>query len=243
MEDELLCLVDVGGAGGLQERWRPHAQALRLVMVEPDAHQAAQLRDMLARDVPEAVVLETGLADTAGPRTLNLARFWGCTSMREPDMALLRRWRIAPLFEVERRVEVGCVRYDALHAAGAAPAPDVIKADVQGFEREVLRGFGTLLDDVLAVEIESHLYPIYQGQALMGEMVELLAGHGLLLRAARPVGNFDGDLVEMDLVFTRPRAAAMALGPARRRKFALACAVLGVSDYASIDPAGPHWQG
>ena len=63
-----------------------------------------------------------------------------------------------------------------------SPAPDAIKIDVQGFEFQVLQGFGSLLQHCLGIELEAHFYPIYRGQKLLHDIVSMLSDYGLVLR-------------------------------------------------------------
>ncbi len=53
-----------------------------------------------------------------------------------------------------------------------------LKADTQGYEHEVLAGAGETLRNCLAVELELSLTPIYDGQLLLGEMIELMREKG-----------------------------------------------------------------
>ena len=239
--DDRLCLVDVGGAGGVQDKWLRVADRVMPVLFEPNPEEAARLRETIAGQFDQGLVVESALANTVGRRSLNVTRFWGCTSMRRPDPEVLSPYRIAPLFEMARSVEVDCTRYDLLHAAGRVPAPDVIKIDVQGFEYEVLLGFGGLLQNCLGIEIETHLYPIYRGQKLLGDMVAFLADFGFVLRALRPVASFDGDVVEADAWFTPGIARWRAMSPAEQAKSSLFCDTCDLLDYRRIDPAEPHW--
>ena len=241
LPDGRLCLVDVGGAGGVQDKWLQAADRVMPVLFEPNPEEAARLRDSIAGQFGASLVIESALANTVGRRSLNITRYWGCTSMRRPDPAVLSNYRIAPLFEVARTVEVDCTRYDVLHAAGLVPAPDAIKVDVQGFEYEVLLGFGGLLQNCLGIEIETHLYPIYQGQKLLGDMVAFLADFGFVLRRLQPVPSFDGDVVEADAWFTPDIGRWRGLDLAAQAKFSLICETWGLVDYNRIDPTAPHW--
>jgi FkbM family methyltransferase len=53
-----------------------------------------------------------------------------------------------------------------------------LKIDTQGYEHQVLAGTARTLQHCLAVELELSLTPLYEGQLLIGEMIELMRGHG-----------------------------------------------------------------
>jgi FkbM family methyltransferase len=176
-------------------------------------------------------VIEQALADTAGPRTLYVTAASSCSSLREPNHELLRRYEIAPLCETVRQLPVVCARYDDLFRQNLVPRPDVLKIDVQGFEYEVLQGFGDLLQSCIGIELEAHFYPVYKEQKLIGEIVGLLARSGFVLREIRPTPNFDGDVVEVDAFFTKRRDEVQRLSPAQRKKFTLLTEVWGLSPF------------
>jgi FkbM family methyltransferase len=194
-----IVVVDVGAAGGLEAKWRQLLPQLEWVLIEPDPEAATSLRAKL-RNYPSATVIEAGLAGRDGIRTLNVTRFPECSSLLEPDFAELQRYAVAPCSDVMRKIPVECRRYDTIDGARA---PDLVKIDVQGAEYEVLEGFGAYLDTVLAIELESHFYPIYEGQRLLADLISLLSGHGLRMRRLAPQHNFDRDLVEVNAFFSR----------------------------------------
>jgi FkbM family methyltransferase len=195
-------LVDVGALGGLPLEWRKLGGSIVPVCFEPNPAAAEALRPDIS-GFDGGMVHGVGLFDTDGPQMLNMARHVECSSLLEPNKSVLKRYAVGPLFEVLRQTEVHCRRYDSLFAEGVVPEPDLLKIDVQGAEYQVLSGFGALLENVLAIELESHVYPIYHGQRLLGELVELLDSYGLGLRRMDPQPNFDGELVEFNLFFTR----------------------------------------
>ena len=181
--EDRVVLVDVGGQQGLQLKWMLNAAQITPVVFEPLPSEAAAIRHTLIR-IPQAKVLENALAHVSGIQTLYVTAGSDCSSLREPNFEVLRRYSIGSLFKIVGTQQVNCVRYDELSRAGIAPIPDVIKIDVQGFEYEVLLGFGSLLHDCLAIELETHLTPLYRGQKLTGDLVR-----GSELDACRGAGR------------------------------------------------------
>lgn len=80
-----------------------------------------------------------------------------------------------------------------------------LKIDTQGFEREVLVGLGERIIDVVALQLEMSLVPLYAGQMLVEETMRWAAEAGLRLASVEP-GVRDkqsGELLQMDGVFVR----------------------------------------
>jgi FkbM family methyltransferase len=231
--EDRLRLVDVGGMGGLQAKWLPHADRIFPILFEPSPAEASKLREQVREN---GLVLETALSNEIGTRKLNVTYASGCTSLRSPNVEFLSNYRLAFGFDVLSKVDVSCTRYDALFNAGLVPAPDAIKIDVQGFEYEVLQGFGGLLQSCLGIELEAHLYPIYQGQKLLHDLVAFLSDFGFVLRGMTPVAHFDGDVVEVDAWFTKNISVWRGLGEDEKRKFSLRCQAWDLIDYSRVDP-------
>lgn len=231
IDHERLVVVDVGAAEGLQAMWRPHTDRIRPVLFEPNPVEAIKIRDSL-RDIPGSLVIESGLSYRAGEHTLTIGRWYGCSSMLKADPAVLRGYSIAPLYDAVGTETVACERYDALHQAGRVPTPDALKLDVEGFEYEVLLGFGDLLGDCLGVQAEAWFRPVYRDTKLLYRLVEHLASFGMVLRRTAPIDAFDGDLVVCDAFFTINRERAALLDDERRRKFDLLSGVWGLQPYS-----------
>lgn len=229
-QEERIRIVDVGAAEGLQLKWMLNADRVTPVLFEPISADAETLRQTVGR-IPGAVVIESALAHTSGPNKLYVAQASGCSSLREPDFGLLSRYSIGKIFRTIRTEKVNCTRYDELFRQQVAPSPDVIKIDAQGFEYEVLLGFGQLLESCLGIELETHFYPVYRGQRLVGDIVEFLAEFGFVLRALRHVPNFDGDCVEFDAFFTKRRHDVLTFSESVKRKFALLTEIWELAPY------------
>lgn len=80
-----------------------------------------------------------------------------------------------------------------------------LKVDVQGYERDVIAGAGEVLSSVAGAEFELCLSETYEGQALLGELVESLSQLGLRLKALEPVWwDESGALAHLNGLFERP---------------------------------------
>ena len=80
-----------------------------------------------------------------------------------------------------------------------------LKVDVQGFEKQVLEGAGSLLPRVKGVQLELSLVPLYEGQALFKEILDHMDKLGFEINAIYP-GFSDletGRMLQMDGVFFR----------------------------------------
>lgn len=231
--EDRVVLLDVGAAGGISNEWHQVLDKLDVVLVEPIPEEASKVRE-LVEGYPSGSVLMAALSNVTESKRLFLTRFPQCSSLLEPDRAALAKYSVSPLFDVVSTAIVPCHRFDDLQGQGLAPIPDVVKIDVQGAEHLVLDGFGEVLRSVIALEIEGHFYPIYNGEKPIGEMVLWLRGQGLYLRSLLPVPTFDGDLVEVNARFTRESAT---LSEAQRRKLALVERVWDLKYY----PHGREW--
>jgi FkbM family methyltransferase len=221
-DGNLVVLVDVGGLGGIQPEWDTVAGRVLPILFEPNPAEAAPLRERIAKyGNGKGLVIQKGLAAVRGPRTLRITKSVSCSTMQIPDQEVLSGYSIGPAFDVTATQVVECSRYDVLYKIGEVPKPDVVKVDVQGLEYEVLLGFGELLGDCLGIQLEAQIYPIYQHQRLLGDIIELLSHFGLVLRKIVPSKHFDGDFVELDAWFTIDKLRESKLDTIQREKFQL----------------------
>lgn len=59
------------------------------------------------------------------------------------------------------------------------------------------------LDDVVGIELEAHFKPMYKGQALLPQIKAFLEENGFILRELRPNRPYEGEILEVDALFSR----------------------------------------
>jgi FkbM family methyltransferase len=200
-------IVDIGSAKGIQTHWESFLfsslkNKFNFFLFEPSRKDAEELREWY-KDFSNVKVLEYALGDVNKNDIINITNFDQCSSVREPNMTILQKYNVSPCFQVKEQIKVDFYRYDHLFQKGLVSQPDFVKIDVQGFEYEVIEGFGSVIEQCIGIELEAHFYEIYKGQKLLGDVVNLLLKHDLYLRDIRPQWSFDSDLVEVNAFFTK----------------------------------------
>jgi FkbM family methyltransferase len=79
-----------------------------------------------------------------------------------------------------------------------------LKTDTQGFDMNVLRGFGERLKDIRCIQIEAAFKPIYEGTPRYDEVLSFLEEAGFSLSGVYPVSrDANHAIIEADFVFVR----------------------------------------
>ena len=198
-EERVDVVLDVGASEGSWARaLRAAGYAGRIVSFEPlsESFAALQLR-------ADWEVHRVALGDRAGPARLHV------TANRQSSSLLPlgpRHARAAPEAQVVGEEEVEVARLDDLDIVRPGERA-YLKLDVQGAELEVLRGAARTLGSVHVVEAELSAVELYDGQALIGEVVQHLRAAGFDVIGLEPSfrDRATGDLLQLNGWFRRSR--------------------------------------
>jgi FkbM family methyltransferase len=198
-EERVDVVLDVGASDG---SWAKELRAAgftgRIVSFEPLSESFAALER-----VADWEVHRLALGDRAGRARLHV------TANRQSSSLLPlgdRHVRAAPDAPVVGEEDVDVARLDDLEVVRPGERA-YLKLDVQGAELDVLRGAARTLGLVRAVEAELSAVELYDGQPLLGEVVEHLRAAGFDLIGLEPSfrDRATGDLLQVNGWFRRSR--------------------------------------
>jgi FkbM family methyltransferase len=146
---------DVGANVGLYTEKFLAKHARRVVCFEPAPDAVGTLRARFTANSPSSAtvsIMPIALSDTEGTASMSVEG-------SSPTNRLQAKTQSGGSF-----TEVAVRRADQLIRSGLAPMPTVLKVDVEGYELEVLSGFGDYLksDDLRAVFVEVHFKILHE---------------------------------------------------------------------------------
>lgn len=198
-EERVDLALDVGASDGSWAReLRRDGFGGRIVSFEPLAESFAELERAADWEVHNVA-----LGDRAGTARLHVAANRQSSSLLPIGR---RHLAAAPDAPAVGDQEVEVARLDDLDVVRPGERA-YLKLDVQGAELEVLRGAERTLAAVRVVEAELSAVELYDGQALLGEVVEHLRGAGFDLVGLEPSfrDRATGDLLQVNGWFRRGR--------------------------------------
>jgi FkbM family methyltransferase len=167
-----VCLLDIGAAGEVEPRWKPFAQFLNYVGVEPDERS----RSTLLNNKNEFIsyqILPYALAANNQTLSFNLCRKPKVSSLYEPNTEFLSRFLDVERFEILEKISTDCVSLDSVDV----PDVDFLKIDIQGAEYDVLKGASSCISSALGLELEVEFSELYKDQPLFGDVCKSLSQH------------------------------------------------------------------
>lgn len=153
-----LVVIDIGARAGLHPRWT--GLPIQAIGLEPDETECARLN----ASGSDVCFLPYAVGKTDGESAmLNMTSGIGCTSLLEPNQALLAPYWHRRYWQIEKRIPITLTTLDTICSRDGI-RPDALKLDIQGAELAALQGAETILENVLAIELEVAFQETYVGQ-------------------------------------------------------------------------------
>jgi hypothetical protein len=108
--------------------------------------------------------------------------------------------------EITHQQEINVVRLDDFIYQHQLPQPDLIKIDVQGFEKNVIEGGYETLKKAKYCVLEMSFKPLYEGSPLFDDIYRLMTDLGFsLIGFSSPLIGKSGDYLQVDGIFENTR--------------------------------------
>lgn len=204
MERNKIDLVfDVGAnAGQYGARIRAEGYKGRIVSFEPLNSAFSELAKRSARDADWTAV-NVALGDRSGVAEINIS---GNSQSSSLLGMLPSHVEAAPGSVYIGREEITISTLDAIFDDYWKAGDSVfLKIDAQGYERNIVEGAQKSLERVVGVQMELSLVPLYDGEALLAEMIDYMTDRGYVLMSVDPTyGNREtGQMLQADCMFFR----------------------------------------
>jgi len=197
----LKTLVDVGaniGQFSLLVRYE-HPQA-SIVAFEPLATPTATYRKLFADD-EKTTLHQTALGTERKHLNMHVSNRLDSSSLLE--ISPLQTTQFPGTEEVGREDVAVAPMTDFIKQENLI-GPALLKIDVQGFELEVLKSAGDLLSSFQWIYVEASFKPLYEGQALVHEILRYLQDQKFILKGFfNPSYDSKGLSVQADFLFIK----------------------------------------
>jgi FkbM family methyltransferase len=194
-------LVDVGAAQGIHPKWRAIAKYSVCVAFEADERELESVTAERAgfRRLTTYNRIAAERASDAEPFHLTASPF--CSSRLLPLHDRLAKYAFAPLFEVERTVELPALGLAAVLDELGLERVDWLKLDSQGTDLRLFRSLGERADDLLVAELEPGIIDAYEGEDKLADVLAELGRRGFWVSdlAVRGSTRVDSSLVRREL--------------------------------------------
>jgi len=177
----------------------------RIVSFEPLSSAYSQLKAVSKKEPLWEIAPQTAIGNQEGEIIINIA---GNSQSSSALPMLDAHLESAPESAYSGSETVKLSRLDTL-------AKDYIKSetksiflkiDVQGLEKQVIEGATAILPLVKGIKLELSLVPLYEGQVLFKEMIDIIEKLGYELYGIEPgfTAEKTGRMLQMDGIFFKP---------------------------------------
>ena len=212
----------------------------RIIAFELDE---ALCRELNEKTPPDITFYSTALGRKSEIRTLYETQHPMCTSLYEPNEALLQLYNNMEVASLKAVSSISTVGLDQFTQEHDITDVDFIKIDIQGAELDVFKGGVETLKNVVFIVSEVEFIPHYKDQPLFGDVNVFLTEQGMMFhkllgkggRTLKPIimnnnRNFASQWIWSDAVYFRNILTLGNLAPDKLLKMSVLSFIYGSPD-------------
>ena len=234
-ETQNITLLDIGSAGGIEPRWKPIAEELHFIGIEPDQRSSIEL--IKKCDFKKYQIINSVIWSDKKEISFNLCNKPEVSSVFKPNRKFLDLFPNSQRFEIIKTLDL---KSTTLDNELKTIEIDFAKIDIQGGELYALMGMENHLSKCIGLEVEAEFSVVYEGQPLFGDLQKYLQSIGFefidftsLHRWERKQLNNYGQCIFSDGLWMRtPEYIAKHL-PHKYLEYILVCSLYGRYDLAN----------
>lgn len=198
-------ILDIGANKGQfileAVKWHPDA---KFIAFEPLSTERSLLERVL-HGLPQLTIYPFALGSEEGVVELQVSASADSSSILEQTPL---QSTLFPGTQNVDRETISVRRFDRVLDAATLVGPVICKIDVQGYELNVLQGFGNLLDSIDYLIVELTNVPFYEGAPNSAEVIAFLAAQGFKIMGMYNMYMPETLCLQCDVLFSKTERSA-----------------------------------
>lgn len=165
-------LIDIGASGAIHKKWKKIAQHAICIAFDADERDFTQSTEEKSR-YKKLLIKQKLVSDSAGSSAnFYLTKSPHCSSLLEPDMDALQDWAYAPIFSVEKTVQLPTTDLNTTLAEFGIDYIDWYKSDSQGIDLRLFKSIPEQIRDGISIaEFEPGILDAYKNEDKLSGML------------------------------------------------------------------------
>ena len=165
-------LIDIGASGAIHKKWKKiakHAICIAFDADERDFNQSIEEKSSYKK----LLIKQKLVSDNPGSSAnFYLTKSPHCSSLLEPDMDALQDWAYAPIFSVEKTVQLQTTDLNTTLAEFGIDYIDWYKSDSQGIDLRLFKSIPAEIRDGISIaEFEPGILDAYKNEDKLSGML------------------------------------------------------------------------
>jgi FkbM family methyltransferase len=198
-----LVVYDIGAAQGITAKCFAKLKQVSSVHAFEPIPSSYDLLLAGSRQFTKIECHQVGMGNVSGEQTLYLNNWTNSSSLLSTTD--LFQQEVAGV-DITSKIQIPVVKLDEYVRGKSLPIPDLIKIDVQGYEKEVIEGGVDTITKAKYCFMEMSFQSLYDGSPLFGDLYQTMVDLGFrLVGVSSPMIGKSGTPLQVDGLFANQR--------------------------------------